>query len=154
VIATNAKQALDLFKAPTEKEKSILEQFKYQKNSVVVHTDEMLMPSEKKDWSYFNIVYNPDNQETFNTVHFGQAQNVPVFLTNFRKLPKELSKSDMIAKYSFEQPIFNKSAQSAQIKLKSIQGKNHTWFVGSYCVGHGHHESSVESSYIAAKALS
>jgi len=154
VMSTNAKHALNLLAPPTEEELNTLQQFKYQKNNVLIHTDKTLMPSEKKDWSYFNIVYNPGNQETFNTIHFGRDKNVPVFLTNYRKLPKEPSEKDIITKYSFEQPIFNRQAKHSQSQLKSIQGENNTWFAGSYVLGHGHHESAVESGYIVANSIS
>ena len=53
VIATHADEALSLITDPTEEEKSVLTNFKYKHNIAIIHTDETLMPKNKKTFFYF-----------------------------------------------------------------------------------------------------
>ena len=54
VIASHADEALSLIENPLEEEKNILSNFKYKENIAVVHTDENIMPKNKKVWSSWN----------------------------------------------------------------------------------------------------
>jgi predicted NAD/FAD-binding protein len=153
VLATNARIALKLLKQPLQEEAEILSKFKYQKNLTLVHSDSSVMPRCKKDWSYFNIIYDEQKQETMNTIHFGKEEDVPVFLTNYRILSTAIDNTKVHAQFMFEQPIYNKESLIAQGQLAGIQGNNHTWFAGVFCKGHGHHESGVESGFQVAQAL-
>ena len=154
MFATNAQIALKLLKKPLKDEVEILSNFKYQKNFTTVHSDPAVMPVKTKDWSYFNIVYDEQKQETMNTIHFGKEKNVPVFLTNYRELSTPIAKDKIHTQFAFEQPIYNEQSLSAQGRLASIQGSHNTWFAGVFCTGHGHHESGVESGFQVATALS
>ena len=63
VIATHADEALSILETPSEHEKKILSNFKYKKNSAIVHTDKNQMPKNKKAWSSWNVKLNNDIRE-------------------------------------------------------------------------------------------
>jgi hypothetical protein len=52
----------------------------------------------------------------------------------------------------FEHPIFNSETLYAQKKLGLIQGKQNTFYCGSYC-GYGFHEDGIQSSAYIANLL-
>ena len=77
VIATHADEALSLITDPTPEEKSILANFKYKNNIAIIHTDETLMPKNKKAWSSWNSSVNKENtSETSITYWLNLLQNL------------------------------------------------------------------------------
>ena len=61
ILATHADQALNLIQNSTEKEKNILKNFKYKKNVAFIHSDESLMPKNKRNWCSWNATVNNNN---------------------------------------------------------------------------------------------
>ena len=47
--------------------------------------------------------------------------------------------------YSFEHPIFDKAAITAQQKIPDLQGKNHTYYCGAW-LRYGFHEDGLLSA--------
>jgi predicted NAD/FAD-binding protein len=146
VISTHAPQALKPLNSPTEEEREILSAFKYQTNQILVHSDESLMPPDPSQWSYFNIRYDAQVKDSYNTVWFGKDQGLPVFLTNYRALEKLPPPDRIFGRFEYHQPIFNPATQLARKRLQKLQGQNRTWYAGVYTVGTGHHESGVVSA--------
>jgi predicted NAD/FAD-binding protein len=54
IFACHADQALRILHQPTSLESQLLSLFKYQQNVATVHSDESLMPKNKKVWSSWN----------------------------------------------------------------------------------------------------
>ena len=54
ILATHADQALSMIEDPLEDEKKILSNFRYKENIAYIHTDEKIMPKNKKAWSSWN----------------------------------------------------------------------------------------------------
>ena len=54
VLATHADDALSLINEPTEDEARILSNFQYRNNLAVIHSDEKVMPKNKKNWCSWN----------------------------------------------------------------------------------------------------
>ena len=55
-------------------------------------------------------------------------------------------------KIYFRHPVFNKSSYLATNRMKLIQGKNNTYYVGAW-LGYGFHEDGVKSAYDLIKHL-
>ena len=148
VIATHADEALSLITDPTEEEKNILTNFKYKNNTAIIHTDESVMPKNKKSWSSWNSLVNKENtSETSITYWLNLLQNLNTKKNIFLSLNPfyTIEKNKIIEKINFTHPYYDKDALNNQKKLKHIQNKNNTLFCGSY-FGYGFHEDGIKSS--------
>ena len=152
VLATHADQALSLIDKPTVEEKNILSIFKYSKNLAVLHSDEEHMPERKLSWSSWNFIKKGESDNFSLTYWMNKLQNLQskknYFVTiNPSKLPKNI-----IDQTTFEHPVFSLETLKAQKELYKIQGKQNTYFCGSY-FGYGFHEDGIQSAANLCKYL-
>ena len=155
VIATHADEALSLITDPTPEEKSILANFKYKNNIAIIHTDETLMPKNKKAWSSWNSSVNKDNtSETSITYWLNLLQNLKVNKNIFLSLNPflKIDQKKIISKVKFTHPYYDKEALENQNRLKNIQNKKNLLFCGSY-FGYGFHEDGIKSSLEMIKSF-
>ena len=155
VIATHADEALSLITDPTPEEKSILANFKYKNNIAIIHTDESLMPKNKKAWSSWNSSVNKDNtSETSITYWLNLLQNLKTNKNIFLSLNPflKIDQKKVISKVKFTHPYYDKEALQNQNRLKNIQNKKNLLFCGSY-FGYGFHEDGIKSSLEMIKSF-
>ena len=148
IIATHADEALSLISEPTKDEKDILSNFKYKKNYAIIHTDETVMPNNKKAWSSWNSSVNKDNNsQTSITYWLNLLQNLNTKKNIFLSLNPfyKIEKNKIIKEINFTHPYYDKAALDNQKRLKYIQNKNNTLYCGSY-FGYGFHEDGIKSS--------
>ncbi len=145
ILASHADQSLDLLEKPTEQEKKILGKFSYVQNEGILHTDERLMPTKKQVWSSWNSISSGD--KTCITYWLNKLQNLDSEKNYFLTLNPiyEIKSNFVIKKIKFTHPYLNTENVKLQNDLYSIQGKNRTWFCGSY-FGYGFHEDGLKSS--------
>ena len=155
VIATHADEALSLITDPTPEEKSILANFKYKNNIAIIHTDETLMPKNKKAWSSWNSSVNKENtSETSFTYWLNLLQNLKTNKNIFLSLNPflKIDPKKIISKVKFTHPYYDKEALENQNRLKNIQNKKNLLFCGSY-FGYGFHEDGIKSSLEMIKSF-
>ena len=155
VIATHADEALSLITDPTPEEKSILANFKYKNNIAIIHTDETLMPKNKKAWSSWNSSVNKANtSETSITYWLNLLQNLKTNKNIFLSLNPflKIDPKKIISKVKFTHPYYDKEALENQNRLKNIQNKKNLLFCGSY-FGYGFHEDGIKSSLEMIKSF-
>ena len=155
VIATHADEALSLITDPTPEEKSILANFKYKNNIAIIHTDESLMPKNKKAWSSWNSSVNKANtSETSITYWLNLLQNLKTNKNIFLSLNPflKIDPKKIISKVKFTHPYYDKEALENQNRLKNIQNKKNLLFCGSY-FGYGFHEDGIKSSLEMIKSF-
>ena len=155
VIATHADEALSLITDPTTEEKSILANFKYKNNIAIIHTDETLMPKNKKAWSSWNSSVNKENtSETSITYWLNLLQNLKTNKNIFLSLNPflKIDPKKIISKVKFTHPYYDKEALENQNRLKNIQNKKNLLFCGSY-FGYGFHEDGIKSSLEMIKSF-
>ena len=63
VLASHADESLKIISDITNKEKEILSNFKYKPNKAVIHSDESVMPKNKKPGVHGILHLNPENKE-------------------------------------------------------------------------------------------
>ena len=145
ILAAHADQSLDLIKNPTDVEKNILGKFLYVSNNAVLHSDENLMPKNKKAWSSWNSITK--NDKTCVTYWLNKLQNLNTEINYFLTLNpvQEIVANKKIKKINFTHPYFNSQNTKLQNDLKLLQGKKRTWFCGSY-FGYGFHEDGLKST--------
>jgi len=155
VIATHADEALLLIENPLEEEENILSNFKYKENIAVVHTDENIMPKNKKVWSSWNShVKSESPNKNSLTYWLNLLQNLTcnenIFLT--LNPTSQISENKILKKVKFTHPYFDQNALDHQNKLNLLQNKKNILFCGSY-FGYGFHEDGIKSSIEMIKFL-
>tara|TARA_B100000686_G_scaffold1150_1_gene1318 strand:+ start:4525 stop:5769 length:1245 start_codon:yes stop_codon:yes gene_type:complete len=155
VIATHADEALGLIEKPTLDELRILKNFKYRENMAIIHTDESMMPKNKKAWCSWNSSMHINNTDkTSVTYWINQLQNLNfeknIFLTinPFSEIPK----NKIYKKVKFTHPYYDSEALDHQNQLHLIQNKENILFCGSY-FGYGFHEDGIKSSIEMLKSI-
>ena len=146
---------INLIQNPTEKEKKILKNFKYKKNIAYIHSDENVMPKNKKNWSSWNATVDKNNlQKNSVTYWLNLLQNLKITKNIFLTINPcfEISENKIYKKVTFTHPFYDDEALKNQNELKSIQNKDNLLFCGSY-FGYGFHEDGIKSSLEMIKFL-
>ena len=155
VLASHADESLKIISDITNKEREILSNFKYKPNKAVIHSDENLMPVNKKAWCSWNSSLNPDNkQQSSVTYWLNQLQNLKTDKNIFLTINPfvEIDSDKIYHKIDFTHPYYDEKALQNQSNLNTIQNTNNTLFAGSY-FGYGFHEDGIKSSIEMLKTL-
>ena len=152
MLACHANESLALLAEPSEQEKNILSEFQYVTNNAFLHTDEQLMPKNKLAWSSWNSISKQDLTNTCVTYWLNLLQNLNTDNNYFLTLNpiQSIEPEKVIKKVIFTHPYFNLKNTNLQKDLKLLQGKNRTWFCGSY-FGYGFHEDGLKSALEVVK---
>jgi predicted NAD/FAD-binding protein len=154
VIASHADQALRMLADPSETERELLGEFRYSRNLAVLHTDDTLMPKRRSVWSSWNYIGSGATDGFCVTYWMNRLQNIksekPLFLT--LNPPQPPGPGTLLHSEAYDHPIFDMKAMAAQRKLWLLQGKQNTWFCGSY-FGAGFHEDGLQAGLAVAEQL-
>jgi uncharacterized protein len=157
VVAAHADQALRLLADPSPEEERVLGAFGYTANDAVLHTDPRLLPREQRARASWN----------FHLEDCGGAQAVPAityYLNRLQRLEEErdycvtlnpggrVDPEQVIARMTYEHPLYTHQSIAAQPKLRRLSGARHTHFAGAH-LGNGFHEDGLRSGVEAAAAL-
>ena len=148
IFATHADDTLKLINNPTEREKKILSNFKYKKNVAYLHTDKQLMPNKKIAWSSWNSILDKnDINKNCVTYWLNKLQNLKTSNNYFLTLNPfyKIDEKKIIKKVEFSHPFYDLESFRSQKNLNVLQGKNNSWFCGSY-FGYGFHEDGLKSA--------
>ncbi len=155
IIATHADEALSILDNPTSAEKLLLGPWRYEKNITVLHTDESVMPPNRRahaSWNFTSETTAENRSVLSLTYDMNHLQGLKtqkryyVSLNRFRPIPKDKIVAEMI----YDHPTFTFESMKTQQELPSLNGKLNTWFCGSY-YGYGFHEDAVCSAVAVAK---
>ena len=148
VLAIHADDALSLIDNPLKGENEILSNFNYKKNIAILHTDENVMPKNKKIWSSWNSKVDSKNiNKNSVTYWLNLLQNLNINKNIFLTLNPfiKIDEKKIIKKIDFTHPYYNQETLVNQKKLNLIQNKKNILFCGSY-FGYGFHEDGIKSS--------
>ena len=156
VLATHADQALACLDQPSAQESSLLSSFTYEMNHAVLHTDIGYLPKRRRAWCSWNYVErsSADEQRVSLSYWMNRLQNLAgntqyVVTLNPDQMPAE---ANILRSQQYEHPVFTADTWRAQQSLWSLQGRQRTWFCGSY-FGSGFHEDAVQSGFAVAEQL-
>tara|TARA_B100001057_G_scaffold281795_1_gene282175 strand:+ start:151 stop:1389 length:1239 start_codon:yes stop_codon:yes gene_type:complete len=155
ILANHADEALSIIENPTEDEKKILSNFSYKENIAYIHTDEKVMPKNRKAWCSWNSLMSENDVEKNSITYWlNLLQNLKCKENIFLTLNPffEIDKSRILKKVKFTHPYFDQTALDFQSKLKNLQNKRNILFCGSY-FGYGFHEDGIKSSLEMLKNL-
>ena len=150
IFATHADVTRQLLSDIHPEEKEALEKFSYSKNRVVLHKDKRFVPSHKKLLAAWNFIQKNDNAVF--TYSMNILQHIPLSIPVFVTLnPKEKINKEMIyASEDYSHPVYNLQTLEGQSRIKKLQGKYRTFYVGAH-LGYGFHEDGVVSAIEVTK---
>ncbi len=157
VIATHADQALALLGDATAAERSILGAFEYSRNTAYLHEDQRLMPRRRAAWSSWNYLQGEQTQDTTPlcvSYWMNRLQPLKTDRQLFVTLNPTRDPAGILThgRYAYEHPIFTAATSHQQEQSIALQGRQRTWFCGSY-FGHGFHEDALQSGLWVAEQL-
>lgn len=156
VFACHADQALALIAEPSDSERALLANFKYSTNKTYLHGDKKLMPKRDVVWSSWNYLTYGAHEDSLLTVTYwmNALQNLPTKKQVFVTLNPHIPPDEKLTyrEFTYEHPILDRNAISAQEQLWSLQGLKRTWYCGSY-FGAGFHEDGLQSGLAVAEQL-
>ena len=155
VIATHADEALSLIQNPFEDEKKILSNFKYKKNTAIIHSDESVMPKNKKAWCSWNSAVDSKNYNNNSVTYWlNLLENLKINKNIFLTINpfSEIQDNKIFKKVEFTHPYYDQATLDTQKYLNLIQNKKNILYVGSY-FGYGFHEDGIRSSIDMIKFL-
>jgi uncharacterized protein len=154
VLACHADQALAMLAQPTADEQALLGAIRYQDNVAWLHTDPALMPRERRVWSSWNYLANPDNSPPAVTYWMNRLQGLPDATPYLVTLNPETppAEAHVLRRIGYQHPVFDAGAVLAQGRLHSIQGHQGLWYCGSY-FGYGFHEDALTAGLMVSTRL-
>jgi predicted NAD/FAD-binding protein len=155
VFACHSDQALQLLEQPTDLERKILGAIPYRPNSVVLHSDESLLPRRKTAWASWNYLLDGNQNEkpvlTYNMNMLQGIKSQKTFCVTVNG-DEHIDPVKVIQKFNYSHPQFGAESVNAQNAWMDINGKSHSWFCGAYW-GNGFHEDAVVSAQRVSKSL-
>ncbi|GAC1619666.1 MAG: FAD-dependent oxidoreductase [Candidatus Acidiferrum sp.] len=171
VIATNGDRALPLLENPTDTERDVMKHFQTNRNDVVLHTDEDLLPrrpAARASWNYL-LHYNgqkgngknghgpaghASNDRVTMTYHMNRLQSlsVPENYCVTLNANGAIRLEKIIQRFVYHHPLFTMASLRAQQRWAEISGAHRVHFCGAYWF-YGFHEDGVNSALRVARAL-
>ncbi len=155
IFACHSDEALAMLSDASAKEQEVLGAIHYRPNSVVLHTDQRLLPKCKLAWSSWNYQLGGDAQKppvlTY-SMNILQRITAPVEFCVTLNAREKIDKSTILGEYEYAHPVFTQEAIAAQARWGAINGVNNTWFCGAYWFN-GFHEDGVKSAARVAQFL-
>jgi predicted NAD/FAD-binding protein len=156
IFASHGDQSHKLLSSPTTLEGEILQNFAYQPNKAVVHTDPRFMPRTRRAWAAWN--YRVDSNGKHSTHYWmnklqGVSENENYFVSI--NPPDGIPEGKIIHKLDYEHPIFTSAAINAQSRVNELhEAGNQT---GRYYCGawqrYGFHEDGIWSAHTLCQQI-
>jgi predicted NAD/FAD-binding protein len=149
VFACHADQVLPILADPSEQEVSVFKNWKYQANSVCVHTDINILPSNPRYWASWNFKQEASADEPILRVTYDltRLQGLTAKQRYLVSLNCDhlINASNKITQFYFEHPHYDFNSVVSQKLLPTLNGTMNTWYCGSYH-GFGFHEDAIQSA--------
>jgi predicted NAD/FAD-binding protein len=155
ILATHADTSLKIMKDASPLEKEILGAFRFQRNEVLLHSDERLMPRRRRAWASWNY-HVRDNQQDLPSVTYWMNRlqgfdSLNQFMVTLNR-SDEVRVNHVLGSYVYHHPIFSSETTKAQARHGEIDGKNGVHFCGAYW-RYGFHEDGVQSAFQVVENL-
>lgn len=159
IFATHANQVTALLQKPSAIELEILDNIPFQRNEVVIHTDESTMPPFKSAWSIWNVHYHCKENEV-DTQHY----NICYWMNPLQKLDidtnifvslnekRRIAENKVIQRRIYHHPTYSAESVATRKRLTEINGKNRTYYAGAYWAW-GFHEDGARTAAEAVRLL-
>jgi predicted NAD/FAD-binding protein len=156
VLATHSDQALALLEQPSPAERDILGAIHYQANDVVLHTDERMLPRNRKTWSSWNYTLGPSDERAVVTYNMNILQGIEAPETFCVTLNNTaaINPHKIIGQFQYDHPVFSLDGMRAQRRWEEINGVADTWYCGAYWHNWFHEDGVVSALRVANQLCS
>jgi predicted NAD/FAD-binding protein len=144
-----------MLEAPTGAEREILSALPYQRNEAALHSDERVLPRSPRaraSWNYQTQAQSRDCVAVTYDVRRLQGLAAPKPLLVSLNLDESIDAQRMLARESFDHPVFSPAGVAAQARHAEISGRDRISYCGAYW-RNGFHEDGVVSGIQVARAL-
>lgn len=159
IFATHADVALSILDNPTLQEKEVLGGFEYSHITSILHTDESVLAPNLQHRAY--IEYNSIGQDSnhkiggsltriLNQLDLYKHIKTPILVTFDPKKP--IARDKIISEKKWKLPKLRPIDMARKLRIRSIQGQNHTWYCGTDTTYTGH-EGAILSGLVLADIL-
>jgi len=157
VVATHADQALRLLGDASDHERRVLGAFGYTTNEAVLHSDASLLPRRRAARASWNFARNDcgvSNSRPTITYYLNRLQRLEAERDYCVTLNRgdEIAPETVIARMTYEHPVYTLESLAAQAELAALSGPRHTVYAGAHH-GNGFHEDGLASGVRAAALL-
>ena len=158
IFACHADQALKCLGDPLPIEQEVLGAFRYTQSKVLLHTDERIMPRNRRLWAGWNYYVDyTDEAELLSSFSYymNKLQKVSKRQSYFVTVNPwgRIDETKILRQYDYEHPLFDIDAIRAQPRLASLNENGRTYYCGSY-FGHGFHEDAFRSGLEVCRMIS
>lgn len=168
IFACHADTSLRLLSDASDAERSVLSQFRFTKNTAVLHTDTSVLPKKPLAWASWNYLLE-DDKKTNNaregvtntqktakpvlTYHMNILQRLTKQHNYLVTLNHQIDDAQIIKTIDYDHPVFDKPMLEAQKQWATISDSGlHTHFCGAYWFN-GFHEDGVRSGLRVCQSL-
>lgn len=160
ILACHADHTLELLKDATPLERTVLGEFKYQPNAAWLHTDESVMPRNRRAWASWNYRSETDRSGVFRhqTIYWmNRLQRVSERTNYFVSINGQhaVDPGKVLRKIDYEHPLFTVGAVDAQAQLPGLNSQSPdqaVFFCGSY-FRYGFHEDAFTSAVDVSQTI-
>jgi uncharacterized protein len=157
VVATHADQALRLLGDASDDERRVLGAFGYTTNEAVLHSDASLLPrrrAARASWNFARTDCSVSNSRPTITYYLNRLQRLEAERDYCVTLNRgdEIAPQSVIARMTYEHPVYTLESLAAQPELAALSGPRHTVYAGAHH-GNGFHEDGLASGVRAAALL-
>jgi len=155
VFACHSDQALALLgKDASPLETKLLNKIPYRQNEVVLHTDETILPKNKKTWSSWNYHLGEDvtlpAALSYNMNILQGLESETTFIVTLNNTDR-IDPQKILGTYHYSHPVFTLDGINTQKRWSEINGVNKTWFCGAYWHNGFHEDGCVSGIRVAEK---
>lgn len=155
VFACHSDQALAMLAAPSDAERAVLGAIPYQPNLAVLHTDERLLPRNRKAWAAWNYRIPAARRDAVSvTYNMNILQNLDAKAQLLVTLnpTTAIDPDKVIRKVVYQHPVYTPRGIAAQRRSVELMGRQRSFYCGAW-LGYGFHEDGVKSGLAAADAV-
>lgn len=160
ILACHADEALEMLDDASPLERSLLRNFRYQRNTAILHRDSSVMPRTRRAWASWNYRIDPaldaHGKDKRYTTHYwmNSLQKVSERENYFVSINGgDIAPDSVIRSLSYDHPLFDLPAMRAQFRLHELnEADTGVYFCGSY-FRYGFHEDAFWSAEQVARHL-
>lgn len=149
VLASHSHESLEIASSMTTDKKVILEKFDYNYTKAVIHTDEKVMPLNRRAWASWNqVMKTTDEGEIMTSTHYwlNRLQKPNTDKNYFCSINpwQEIDKDSIVRELSYRHPLYTLENFALQKSLQKLNEGTRVFFAGAY-FGYGFHEDGLKA---------
>jgi len=155
VFACHSDQALRILgDDATVTERDVLAEFPYERNTAILHTDESVLPRNRRAWASWNYRTAGSDTPACVTYNMNILQGIEARQTFCVTLNDEthIAPERVLRRFEYSHPVYTARRSAAQARHRELLATNRTSFCGAYW-GNGFHEDGVTSARAVVLAL-